>query len=212
MDVQNLDKGKVFIRFATRALILGLKQIPGAGIVLELIEEGHGVIEQVSAEQGKRSLKERLARLEAAMCLTPEQARTAAAEAIAEARAQGEAISAEKEAALLDIVSVMPATIRERTHVTLMQARRRGTVPTTVIPVGEGFTREEREAYYASLFPARRPCFRAQDCLLNGNPEWHLEALIGAGGFGEVWTARHRFLGDRLAVKFCPATTPMPWG
>jgi formylglycine-generating enzyme required for sulfatase activity len=203
MDVRNFDKGKVFIRFATRALILGLKQIPGAGMVLELIEEGHGVIEQVSAEQGKQSLEERLARLEAAMCLTPEQARTAAAEAIADARVQGEAISAEKEGALLDIVSVMPATIRERTQATLMQARRYGTVPTTVIPVGEGFTPEEREAYYASLFPARRPCFRAQDCLPNGNPEWHLEALIGAGGFGEVWTARHRFLGDRLAVKFC---------
>jgi serine/threonine protein kinase len=51
-----------------------------------------------------------------------EQARTAAAEAIADARTQGEAIPAEKEAALLDIVSVMPATIRERTQATLMQA------------------------------------------------------------------------------------------
>jgi len=69
--------------------------------------------------------------------------------------------------------------------------------------VGDGFTPEEREAYYASLFPVRRSCFRAQDCLPNGNPEWHLEALIGAGGFGEVWTARHRFLDDRRAVKFC---------
>ena len=34
MDVRNLDKGRVFIRFATRALILGLKRIPGVGMVL----------------------------------------------------------------------------------------------------------------------------------------------------------------------------------
>ena len=201
MSAQNLEKGKLFLKIATRVLLYGLKQIPGVGMALDLAEEFQAAVQELRKQQDQVGLEERLARIEEAMALTPVQAREAAREALAEERTRGTPIPAEREAALLDLLSALPATIRERTQTTLLQARRRGTAPATVIPVGEGFTPEERDAYYASLFPARRPRFQAEDRLPHGNVEWQLESLLGAGGFGEVWTARHRFLGEQWAVK-----------
>ncbi|MEY2429169.1 MAG: eukaryotic-like serine/threonine-protein kinase [Verrucomicrobiota bacterium] len=32
---------------------------------------------------------------------------------------------------------------------------------------------------------------------------WMLERMLGEGGFGEVWLARHQVLGDRCVFKFC---------
>ena len=32
---------------------------------------------------------------------------------------------------------------------------------------------------------------------------WVLERMLGEGGFGEVWLARHQVLGDRCVFKFC---------
>ena len=53
-----------------------------------------------------------------------------------------------------------------------------------------------------TLLPQRRPRFKIGD-EVPGNAQWHLVELLGSGGFGEVWLARHSFLGDVRAFKFC---------
>ena len=55
---------------------------------------------------------------------------------------------------------------------------------------------------FAKLLPLRLPHLRPGD-ELPGRPGWRLEELLGAGGFGEVWLARHSFLPHPRAVKFC---------
>lgn len=54
----------------------------------------------------------------------------------------------------------------------------------------------------AALLPRRPPKFRAEDPVPDA-PQWRFVELLGAGGFGEVWLARHSFLDQRRAFKFC---------
>ena len=54
----------------------------------------------------------------------------------------------------------------------------------------------------AKMLPMRVPHFRP-GADLPGRGGWRLEELLGAGGFGEVWLARHSFLPHPRAVKFC---------
>jgi eukaryotic-like serine/threonine-protein kinase len=54
------------------------------------------------------------------------------------------------------------------------------------------------------LLPARLPRFKPGDCP-SGIGDWELVELLGVGGFGEVWKARHRFFDGiaPVALKFC---------
>ncbi len=54
------------------------------------------------------------------------------------------------------------------------------------------------------FLPARLPRFRAGDCP-PGIGDWELVELLGVGGFGEVWKAKHRFFDGiaPVALKFC---------
>ncbi|MFK5970991.1 MAG: serine/threonine-protein kinase [Candidatus Marithrix sp.] len=192
-----LDKGKVFLRCAAHALFVGLKEIPGVGMAVDL---GQGWFDIFRDEQRKASFKERLQQLEQAGTILPGEARMIANDFIAEQRSLGITVVEEQAEAIRDLLMFMPATIKERTQATLRLARQHGTDVQTVLPITAETSLFEQEAFYHSLFPARRPRFQADDIVPHGLTGWRLGELLGTGGFGEVWEVRHRRL--RYAIKF----------
>jgi serine/threonine protein kinase len=62
----------------------------------------------------------------------------------------------------------------------------------------------ERAEDLLPFLPARLPRFKPGDCP-PGVGDWELVELLGVGGFGEVWKARHRFFDGiaPVALKFC---------
>src|SRR5262249_23317754 len=56
------------------------------------------------------------------------------------------------------------------------------------------------------FLPPRLPQFHPGDKPA-GNGEWELVDLLGMGGFGEVWKAKHAVTGKFVAMKFCTDPT-----
>jgi formylglycine-generating enzyme required for sulfatase activity len=193
-----LNKGSILLRCAVHALSVGLKEIPGVGAVVEL---AYGWFEIFRSEYHKADFQERLAQLEEAAAMSPNEARTIAREVIEAERATGAVISEEKAEAITDLLAFVPATIKERTRATLYQARQRGTALQTVLPMADTASPTEQETFYRSLLPARRPRFQTGDVIPNANPNWQLAEFLASGGFGEVWAMQHARL--RYAIKFC---------
>jgi serine/threonine protein kinase len=160
-------------------------------------------LEKLRELQDEAEQNERIEQLEQAAAYTPVEARVLANEVIAEQRAAGMLIDNDKAEAVADLIAAMPGTIREKTQATLRRAKQTHTAPYTVLPVTAQFSPEERETFYRSLFPARRSAFQGGQSVPHCNPQWHLEERIGDGGFGEVWRAKHGFLGEQWALKFC---------
>jgi formylglycine-generating enzyme required for sulfatase activity len=195
--MKKLNKGQIFLKCMAHALLVGLEQIPVVGAIVNL---GKGWYEIIEHEQNQLSLEERVAQLEEAARIESAIARQLALTFLQEKQQQGVVISEEKIAAICDLLAFTPATIKEYTASTLSQAKRYGTDTTTVLPIGTQYTESEREIFYRSLFPARRPRFKTGDALV-GSQGWILGDFLGSGGFGEVWEANK--LGLRRAVKFC---------
>jgi formylglycine-generating enzyme required for sulfatase activity/serine/threonine protein kinase len=95
--------------------------------------------------------------------------------------------------ALTAYLSQVPAAIR--------RTLRRPSDPTgTTVPAGLALRGPED---LVPLLPPRPPRFKPGD-RLPGAEDWELVEPLGAGGFGEVWLARHAtFRATRAAVKFC---------
>ncbi|KOR28678.1 hypothetical protein TI05_16475, partial [Achromatium sp. WMS3] len=159
--------------------------------------------------QEEAAQEERIMQLEQAAALTPTEARDIAQAVIAELRRNGQQIASDQAEAVQDIISVMPDQIRERTRATLDHAQRLGTQAIAALPVTDRFAIDEREAFYSGLYPRRRPQFRVGEPIPHYGFEWRLERLLGTGGFGEVWLAKHRRLRSKpmMAVKFCQDET-----
>ncbi|MDM8564118.1 SUMF1/EgtB/PvdO family nonheme iron enzyme [Candidatus Halobeggiatoa sp. HSG11] len=192
-----LNKGKLLLRCAAHALFVGLKEIPGMGMAVEI---GHGWFDIFHDEQRKAGFGERLEQLEQAATILPGEARTIADDFIAEQRAKGITVVEEQAEAIRDLLMFMPATIKERTQATLQLARQHGTDIQTILPITDETSLFEQEEFYRSLFPARRPRFQTNDSIPHGLAGWRLGELLGTGGFGEVWEVRHERL--RYAIKF----------
>ncbi|OQW94826.1 MAG: hypothetical protein BWK79_04645, partial [Beggiatoa sp. IS2] len=201
------EKGKIFLKFMVRAMVYGLKhiskQILGADVATDLYKEWQKAAEEVRQKQEEVSQEERIARLEGAARLLPQEARAIAGEVIVEIRQQGQPVPDEQANMVLDLASTVPALIRERTQATLRQARNRGTALHAALPIGEGFDRIAHNAFYQSLFPCWRLRFHAGEAIPHRIPTCHFVQLLGIGGFGEVWEVRHPYLPDHFAVKFC---------
>jgi serine/threonine protein kinase len=98
---------------------------------------------------------------------------------------------------LATYLAVVPAAIR--------QSLRRPSDPSgKSLPLQFAVDTPER---LATVLPVSLPRFKPGDrpSCLSGAGDWQLEELLGVGGFGEVWKARHVFFDAiaPVAVKFC---------
>ncbi len=83
---------------------------------------------------------------------------------------------------------------------TIRQASRRPADPTgRTIPQSLPLSKPDD---LMPFLPARLPRFKPGDRPA-GIGDWELQELLGVGGFGEVWKAHNKDLGDVVALKFC---------
>jgi len=125
-----------------------------------------------------------------------------------QALAQGNAQEVRRQVAevLAEVAAHQPEEVREtlaaylaQVPATICQSLRRPDDPTgTTVP---GWLRLYRGDDLLRFLPARLPRFRPGDRVLPGIDR-ELVAMLGAGGFGEVWKARTGS-GCWVALKFC---------
>jgi formylglycine-generating enzyme required for sulfatase activity len=149
----------------------------------------------IAEDAGKRlkqqqSDTEVRAEVEAVAQLPVDQAQKAAEVVVAEVAADQ---PPEVRVALTAYLSQLPAAVRQ-------SLKRRDDPSGTTVPATFALNRPQD---VLALLPAQLPRFRPGDRPA-GIGEWQLLDLLGVGGFGEVWKARHvHFDGTLAAIKFC---------
>jgi serine/threonine protein kinase len=162
-----------------------LNLVPGAQVVGEIATDAWTDYRRDEQEDALRAEVEALAHA------SPEQVRAAVDEAV---RYEAADQPPDVQGALTAYLTQIPATIR--------RSLRRPSDPTgTTVPAGLALSGPED---LAAFLPARPPRFKPGDRPLPG-VDWVLEELVGVGGFGEVWKARHAHLKSKapVALKFC---------
>jgi eukaryotic-like serine/threonine-protein kinase len=157
--------------------------IPGGPYVFDVAAHAYKLLRE---RQKEAALKEEIAKVAAASVA---EARQAAAE-VAKQVASGAPI--EERIALELYLTQLSGAVR--------QSLKRPEDPTgKTVPPNLVFDTPED---FVKMLPVCVPHFRPGGDL-PGRPGWRLDELLGAGGFGEVWLARHSFLPHPRAVKFC---------
>jgi serine/threonine protein kinase len=172
--------GMAVIVKGPRALV-GL--IPFGEVVYDIAEETWRRLQEAGREP------EQVAAIAAAAGATTEEARREA-EAVVGELASTQPLPPEAQINLVRYLSQVPSVVR--------QTLKRPSDPTGKT-VPSSFTLKKPEQVL-TLLPQRLPTLKAGDRIAN----WELVELLGAGGFGEVWLARHPSLhGLTAALKFC---------
>jgi tRNA A-37 threonylcarbamoyl transferase component Bud32 len=164
--------------------IRGLTElVPGGSYILDVAQEAFRILRE---RRKDAKLKEELAKVAAA---SVEEARKAAAEVAREVVDGG---SVEDRIALELYLTRIPDAVRA-------SLKRADDPSGRTVPPGLALDSPDD---LARMLPRRAPLFRP-GAELPGRSGWTLEELLGAGGFGEVWLARHSFIPQPRAVKFC---------
>ena len=159
--------------------------VPGGEALYEIAASAWQDYWQQGNEQSLR------AEIEALAQAPPDQVRQQAKAAVA---AAGASLTPPEQEALATYLAQVPAMIR--------RSLRRPSDPSgTTTPANLALRRPDD---LLPFLPPRPPRFKPGDQPA-GIGDWVLEELVGIGGFGEVWKARHAHMRSKppAALKFC---------
>src|SRR5438067_3903023 len=162
--------------------------VPGGPYLLDVVGDAFRLLRE------RRKTAELRAEMQKVAAASAEEVKRAAEEAVRKAALEGPAaVSAEDRITLELYLTQIPGCLR--------QSMKRADDPSgRSVPADFALNAPEG---LAKILPHGVPQFRP-GAVLPGRSGWRLDELLGAGGFGEVWLARHTFIPNRRgAVKFC---------